>query len=1072
LRVLHLIQRYPPAVGGSETWCREVVRHQARMGDRVRVLTLDILEEEEFWREPELDGKRLALGPLDWDQGVLVRRYRRSLPVYHLYHLVLGPILDRLLKIYAYGPHSVEMYGRLLPQARWADVVHLHTLPFPHNLFGYLAARLCRKRVVVTPHFHPDHPHYERWSSYWLLRHCDAVLAVSPFEKEYLAARGVDPTRIAVTGCGVHLEGYAVPEIDQALGDLRQRHDLPADSRLILFVGRKADYKGIDTLIEATPRLPERHRAVLLLVGPGSPWFDELYGRLSPRERARILDLGTVEEAEKVALLHLADVLALPSRFEAFGIVLLEAWACGTPVVTSSRGALPSVVGDGGLTFEYGDAVGLAERLDALLSDPRLARRLAEAGRRQVEERYTWDRIAQAARASYLATAGDPRAGAPGAAGLQPGSAADSGARTLPSSHGPGDPVTSTQLSPPGTAGLQPGSSGRAAVETALEGSGASPSHHGPAPLGDPTSRPAPRAAGAGNDRAPGAPLPATEARRILICSNHFPPHVLGGAELVAHRQGRALQRLGHEVRVFAGRPAASAGRRHRVESGAGELPTTWVHLTEHDRSGEHWDFQSPPVAAAFASLLDDFGPDVVHFHNQVGLSLQAIDECRKRRIPTVLTLHDYWGICFKNTMTKNDGSLCLQGGFDCLGCRDTLGDGAAMPSPVRNAHLLLSLSRVDRLLSPSRFLARRYVANGFPESRIQTLGYGTDTRRFRPTEQAQRQGELTVAYIGYLGPHKGVDVLLRAIARLGEHGGVRVLVAGAGEAFPSLESLARDLGIQQRVRFLGRIPNDRVPALYRQIDVLAAPSVWPENSPLTIDEAMACGVPVVASALGGMVEQIEDGVTGFLVPPGDPGALAERIGRFAAHPELAQEMGLAALESARRRSLDDEMARLEEIYRQVILEAAASRSRHVAPARQEAPDGAAILLYLPADHWRWPARELFSTLPEVERALGRRLLVCRADLADEETLATARLLLLPAAAHRDLATAVEALARGIPVLAHADLEELTELCRLSGGGLWYAGHHELATALERLLSDESLRAELASRGAEYVARR
>src|SRR6185295_11040201 len=107
----------------------------------------------------------------------LVRRYRRSLPVYSFYHSALKA-LDRCLGVYFYGPHSIEMYGHLLREARAADVVYLHTLPYPHTFVGYLAARLCGKPVVITPHFHPGHAFYERWSSYWLLRRCDAVIVI------------------------------------------------------------------------------------------------------------------------------------------------------------------------------------------------------------------------------------------------------------------------------------------------------------------------------------------------------------------------------------------------------------------------------------------------------------------------------------------------------------------------------------------------------------------------------------------------------------------------------------------------------------------------------------------------------------------------------------------------------------------------------------------------------------------------------------------------------------------------------------------------------------------------------
>ncbi len=592
----------------------------------------------------------MQLGRIDWDDGVLVRRYKRSLPVHTVHHLLLGLLFDRILRIYFYGPHSIEMYGRLFAEVKGVDVVHLHTMPYPHNLIGYLAARLFKKRVVITPHFHPSHPHYERWCNYWLLKRCDAVITVSAYERDYLVKQGVEAGKIVVTGNGLHREDYRRKDHSRVREELMSKYQLSASTKVIVFIGRKLEYKGIKTLVEAFEQLSDNHDVSLFLVGPSSPWFEDFYGKLTPRERARIIDLGVISHDDKVNLLHLADVLVLPSQYEAFGIVFLEAWACGTPVIGSARGAIPSVIGDGGLTFEYGDAADLAAKLDMVLNNNRGARAMALHGQRKLSDQYTWEKIGMAVRKTYLPA----------------------------------------RISP----------------------------------------------------------------MRILVCSALFPPSVLGGAELVAYKQAKMLQSLGHEVRIFAGRLVTGLFRPYRVTSTTKEFRTTWISLAPRHMSGDSWDFSNHRIRRAFAKVVEEFSPDIVHFHNLSGLSVQMIDECWTRAIPTVLTLHDYWGICFKNTMIKNDGSVCMQSGFDCLGCKETLWSDRSIPSPVRNSHILLSLHKVARFIAPSQYLAERYATNGLPADKIVVMNNGIDLDLFRTTRQPH--GKLTLGFIGYLGKHKG----------------------------------------------------------------------------------------------------------------------------------------------------------------------------------------------------------------------------------------------------------------------------------------------------------------------------
>lgn len=951
MRVLHVIQRYPPAVGGSETWCREVSRYLSSLGDQVKVLTLDILEEEEYWKDPPHDRWRVRLGQVDWDDGVLVRRYKRSLPIHLLHHLVFRFILDKLLRIYFYGPHSIEMYGRLFAEAEAADVVHLHTIPYPHNFIGYLAARLRKKRVVITPHFHPDHPHYERWSNYWLLRRCDAVIAVSDYERDYLVKKGVVPAKIIVTGNGVHIQDYVAGGLEQFEAELRRRHRLSPATKIILFVGRKLEYKGIATLVAAVQHVSAVDDVALLLAGPSSSWFEDFYGTLSAAAKERIIDLGTVSDQEKINLLHLAEVLVLPSRFEAFGIVFLEAWACGTPVIGAATGAIPSVIGEGGLTFPYGDAVQLAEKLRIMLRDENLADAMASRGQRRLRSKFTWDHIGRLTRESYLPDAG--------------------------------------------------------------------------------------------------------RGIRILICSSFFPPHYLGGAELIAYKQAKILQQMGHDVRVFSGRLGGQWFRTHRVTHENGPFQITRVSLSAQDISGTSWDFNSPDIRREFCRTLDKFTPDVVHFHNIVGLSIGLIDECYQRRIPTVMTLHDYWGICFKNTLLKNSGNICKQGGLVCLDCREMLAGRLPLPSPVRNAHILFALRQVDRLITPSRYAAAQYAANGIPNGKIMVIHNGIDAENFAPDQRSP--AKLTLGFIGHLGKHKGLDVLLHALSLM-DASQVRLLVVGTGEDAERFRTFCHERGLDPFVTFCGQVENRRIATLYQQIDVLVVPSVWPENSPVTITEAMASGIPVIASDVGGIGELVEDGVTGYLIPLRDSLAIAERIGRFLARPELLKTMGERALTKIQAYQMRQQVERIVDVYREVIAQ------------RQPLPKlDFDVLLYDAETSWNMEIREMFSRLTEAEEKLGRRLLVCRADLAVEEVWDEARLFIIPSAGPQSYSYALQALQRQVPILVPEAVEALRDLCLVSNAGLLYENADELKECLMLLLSNEPLRQALGSNGRAFL---
>jgi glycosyltransferase involved in cell wall biosynthesis len=240
--------------------------------------------------------------------------------------------------------------------------------------------------------------------------------------------------------------------------------------------------------------------------------------------------------------------------------------------------------------------------------------------------------------------------------------------------------------------------------------------------------------------------------------------------------------------------------------------------------------------------------------------------------------------MCPKRTLRRGD-EICVDGrGLRCLTC-PSVEQGTA--KRVGLAGLLAVTGRrtyaqVDRLLAVSTYVGRRYLEAGIPASALEIVpnfldpgiagAVGTD-----PGEAND------VLFVGPASPHKGREVLEEAFKEMGRTG-FRVVLVGDDDA----SNASPEPGV---VRF-GRLEGDRLWARFREAAVVVVPSTWAEPCPTVALEAMAFQRPVVASAIGGLPDIVEDGRTGVLVPPGDPRALAGALTRLAADPPARTSMG------------------------------------------------------------------------------------------------------------------------------------------------------------------------------------
>jgi glycosyltransferase involved in cell wall biosynthesis len=244
---------------------------------------------------------------------------------------------------------------------------------------------------------------------YKAIRQADAYIALTPHERAHLIARSLDARKIHIVGGGFDEQLFAGADGSA----VRARYGWGSDP-IVIAMHRQSPLKRLDQLIRAMPAVWHAHpRARLLLAGARTshtPYLESLAAALPTAQRERVTFVHNFDEEEKPGLLAAADVFVHPSINESFGIVLVEAWACGKPVVGTNQGAIASVIDDGqdGLLFDPARAPdasgGLAVQINALLRDPALRARMGEAGRRKALTRYTWDGIARQVRAIYADT--------------------------------------------------------------------------------------------------------------------------------------------------------------------------------------------------------------------------------------------------------------------------------------------------------------------------------------------------------------------------------------------------------------------------------------------------------------------------------------------------------------------------------------------------------------------------------------------------------------------------------------------------------------------------------------------
>ncbi|MFN0006304.1 MAG: glycosyltransferase [Planctomycetota bacterium] len=401
----------------------------------------------------------------------------------------------------------------------------------------------------------------------------------------------------------------------------------------------------------------------------------------------------------------------------------------------------------------------------------------------------------------------------------------------------------------------------------------------------------------------------------LLYVVHGFPPDTWAGTEVYTLNLAREMQRRGHRVTILARAPAAEGGPPDfSVQAGGFESLRVLrlVHRLAHRSIRD--TFERPEVDAAFREVLDAERPDLVHFMHLIHFSAGLVDIARERGLKTVITCHDFWSICARVQLIRPDGVRCEENmGSGCYLCmrEKNLGqiealkrlDAVARPlltkvsdgladAADRNQAVLAAYQRADLRISPSRFLRSKLVDTaGFDPETFLFSDNGMATHSLRGfVKRPDPAGRVRFGFVGSLVWYKGAETMLRAMRRLL---GTQAVLSVHGDFEPERDphhaALAKLAG--SNVSFRGRFDNAKLSEVYRDIDVLLVPSIWWENSPITIHEAFLTGTPVVASGIGGMAEYVRDGIDGLHFAVGDDADLAAKMRRFLEEPGLAAKL-------------------------------------------------------------------------------------------------------------------------------------------------------------------------------------
>lgn len=387
---------------------------------------------------------------------------------------------------------------------------------------------------------------------------------------------------------------------------------------------------------------------------------------------------------------------------------------------------------------------------------------------------------------------------------------------------------------------------------------------------------------------------------RIAIFSDTFPPAV-NGVAVVAAQSAKALAERYHEIWIF------TVGQESRQDPFWREGNINLTVLPSLSTGGVYENSRlTLPLGIAWRRLRE-FQPDIIHSHTPFSVGWEAVWAAKQLKKPLVGTHHTFYDHYLKH----------IKADFGWM-------------KKFSWKYTSLYYNLCDLVLSPSQALADAMTANGLWKP-IEVLRNPIETCVFTPGGDSAAKEKLkkelglkkplTIVYAGRVSYEKSIDQVLRAFTIAAQKNpDLELLIAGGGPDVAKLKKLAGELNVADKTVFTGQY--DRYGDLCR---ILQASDIFitaskSENMPITIIEAMACGLPIIAVSELGLKELVKPGLNGELVPADNPSAMAQKILELAANPERLKEYSRSSLNMAQEYSTENISKKLEDAYRRAII--------------------------------------------------------------------------------------------------------------------------------------------------------